>query len=347
MTSRLVLLIPAVLVLCSHVTRAQVTPVHPAPATEAATTPEVAQLREQFAQQKYADVLRNVARLLALRGESAKAYDRYELFTLRGEAYLRTKAPSVAAEAFKSAAKETKDPVQQARAQATGLLIRRSKATGYVPRTAAKPADSNPPALTRAKLEPSLPIVEEADRKIALEALLADEMAVIEPKLKAATSATSLVPIIEATKALSDIRVLELAASGKDDRTKALSADLGTHAHQLISPEVRSMSTRVEQCWQSGSRERYATDRAGGVRDKLYGLYGLNSTEQGDLKKIIQTCQKLAPAAKELAAAVGTSELDIDAQSASDVLARASEVLEYDYPNEGRYNKKRTTTAKP
>jgi hypothetical protein len=340
MTSRLFLLILAALILCSHLTRAQVTPVESAPAAP----PEVIEIREQFAQQKYADVLRNVARLLALRGESTKAYDRYELFTLRGEAYLRTKAPSVAAEAFKSAAKETKDPVQQATARATELLIRRSKPAGYLPRTEVKAAATGPRAAQA--VEP-LSIVEEADRKIALEALLADEMAVIEPKLKAATSATSLVPIIEATKALSDIRVLELAASGKDDRTKALSADLGTHAHQLISPEVRSMSTRVEQCWRSGSRERYATDRAGGVRDKLYGLYGLNSTEQADLKKIIQTCQKLAPAAKELAAAVGTSELDIDAQTASDVLARASEVLEYDYPNEGRYNKKRTTTAKP
>jgi hypothetical protein len=68
-------------------------------------------------------------------------------------------------------------------------------------------------------------------------------------------------------------------------------------------------------------------------------LWGLTSIEQNDLKSIIATCEKIQPVASELATVTERPELTADAQAAEKLHARATEVLTYDYPNAGRYNK--------
>src|SRR5688500_16894818 len=100
-----------------------------APALAQPALPTVQQLEQQLDTNPQ-EVLRGVARLLALKGAAAQQYDRYELFSLRGEASLRTKAMPAAAEAFAMAGKETTDPAKKATARANEILIRRSKATG-------------------------------------------------------------------------------------------------------------------------------------------------------------------------------------------------------------------------
>ena len=132
--------------------------------------PTIEQLKQSLQANKPQEVLSGVAKILAIRGEAAKAYDRYELFSLRGEAYLRNKAMPPAAEAFVNAAKETTDPQKQASARANEILIRKSKATGYLP----KPAPRTPGAAATKPSGP-MPIVEPADRKEAMVALFTDE----------------------------------------------------------------------------------------------------------------------------------------------------------------------------
>jgi hypothetical protein len=75
------------------------------------------------------------------------------------------------------------------------------------------------------------------------------------------------------------------------------------------------------------------------VREKLYGMVGLTSVEANDLKAIIATCEKIQPVASELASVTDRAELIADVQDAKQLHARALEVLHFDYPNEGRYNK--------
>ena len=316
----------------------------PAPVAGGEALPTMEQLNAQLNEGKHAEVLKQVAKLLQLKGDAAKAYDRYDLLCLRGEAALRGKANSMAIEAFGQAAKATEDKDKQAVARGTELLIRRSKPLGYVPRTSPAAAPATRPA--GARLEPApkgqanqpIPYIEAADRKRAFTALLADEMAVVDPKVKAATKATSLPPIIDAIKSFGDLRAVEVAASGSSAQSKAMGSDLGAHAHKLISDTLSPMERRVEECFASGKRVM-VTEYSDGSRYRQPGMVGLTSAEQNDLKSIVNTCEKIQPVAAELASVTDAKELIADAQTAQRLQARATEVLKFDYPNSGRYNK--------
>src|SRR4051812_49047871 len=97
--------------------------VTPAPAQAGAATgeplPTMEELNAQLAAGKLQDVLKHVAKLLQLKGDAAKSYDRYDLLCLRGEAALRAKTNSVAMDAFNQAARATEDKDKQAVAKAT------------------------------------------------------------------------------------------------------------------------------------------------------------------------------------------------------------------------------------
>jgi hypothetical protein len=161
----------------------------------------------------------------------------------------------------------------------------------------------------------------------------------VAPKVKTASSASALPPVIEAIKAVGDLRAIEIAASGSAAHAKEMTAGLGDHAHRLIAQALGPMKLRTEECWGQGSRTRYVEDKQTTLREKLYGMVGLTSTEANDLKSIIATCEKIQPVAAELAAVTERAELLADAQEAQRLHARATEVLTFDYPNEGRYNK--------
>ena len=312
----------------------------PAPAG-APGLPTIEQLEQELAAGNHQDVMRQVAKLMALKGDAAAAYDRYDLFRLRGEAALRNKAMPMAADAFAQAAKATEDPLKQAAARANELLIRKSRQAGYIPRTAA-PADPALDAGARpaaAQTRQPMPIIEPADRKTALAALLADEMAAAKPKIDAATKARNLPPVIEAIKVVGDLRAIETAAHGKGEQTRALAGELGGHAHELIAQALEPMKKRTEEYWQQGSRQQVRAPRGGIGREVQYGMMGLTSVEQNALKEIIVTCEKILPVASELAAVTENKDLAADAQEAKQLHARASEVLNFDYPNAGRYTK--------
>ncbi len=308
-----------------------------APAAE--SLPTIAQLNEQFAAGKYQDVMRQIARLLALKGDAAKAYDRYELFVLRGEVSLRNKANPMAIESFAAAQKATADPEKQAKARANEILIRRSKPAGYVPKNAPK-LDLPSPGSAAPRPMPAgpLPILEEADRKVAMAALLSDELLAVEPKVKAANAATNLSPVIEVARSLGDLRAIELAATGTASQSRQIGADLGKQAHGMIDGALGSMSQRVEACWLSASRSKFVENNTG-QRTKTYGLFGLTSVESNSLKEVIDTCEKIQPVANDLAAVTDQPELVADARESQRLLARAQQVLNYDYNNEGRYTK--------
>lgn len=309
-----------------------------APAPVGNALPTVAELQDQLKAGQAQEVSRSVAKLLALKGEPAKQYDRYELLMLRGEAALRTKQNSIAVQSFAEAAKEAADDTKKSMARANELLLRKSKPTGYVSRAAAqaRPAPGVKPA-------GPMPIVEEADRKAAMNALLTDELTTIEPRLNAARNAAALPPIAEAAKALGDVRAIEIAATDASDKTKSIGADLGEKAHGLISEALRSMEARVEEVWGSASRHTYHTNQYGQkVSDA--GLFGMTSVEANDVKGVMQTCEKLMPTAADFAAVTGNAELKADSEKAQQLYARAKEVVEYDYANAQR---RRPTVQNP
>jgi hypothetical protein len=297
--------------------------------------PTVDQLKAQLDSNPQ-EVLRGVSRLLALKGAAAQQYDRYELFSLRGEASLRSKAMPAAAEAFAAAAKETTDADKKAIARANEILIRKSKNTGYAP----KPPRPGAAPSTRPFMA-LIPIIKPDDRKMAIEALLNDEMTAAAPKIKAADNAQALPPIIEAAKLLGDLNALETTAYGKADQSKQIAENVGKRAHFMIDNALKTMSKRTEDCWASASRKQYTTDNYGN-RDYQPGMLGLTSNEANTLKEVIATTEKVVPVATDLATVTGSAELGTDATTAQKLHERAREVLDFDYPNSGRYTKQRT-----
>ena len=300
----------------------------PAPAGEA--PPTVEQLKDLLKQQKYSEVLRGVAKCMALKGPAAQNYDRYDLLMLRGETYLHTHANAAAADAFAAAQNQTTDAARKDTARANEVLIRRSKPQGYL---------SKGSATTKPTL---LPIADEADRKAAFAALLSDELSAAAPKVKTATAGNTLPPIIDVARMLSDLRAIETAGGGSGEQVKGVATKLGDHAHLLIADALKKTDTRVEECWHSGSRRRYQLNADGTRGDQLYGMIGLTSVESGDLNNAMATCEKVAPVASGLAAVAGdsaelASNLTADAKEAQRLAARAKEVLNYDYNNSGRY----------
>ena len=75
-------------------------------------------------------------KLLSLRDDAAQGLDPYALYMLKGESYIGLKSIEPAIDAFKAAAKTTSDPHELAVAKSTILLLKNSKATAYVPKTA-------------------------------------------------------------------------------------------------------------------------------------------------------------------------------------------------------------------
>jgi len=282
-------------------------PAGAAGAAGAEAPPTVDQLKQLLADQKYQDVIRGVSKCLALKGPAAQAYDRYDLFMLRGEAFVHTRAMPTAAESFASAQKETQDAAKKDAARALELLVRRSKPTGYT----AKISTTRP--------APTFPILAETDRQAAYAALFTDEMAVAQPKVKAATSATNLNPVIDAARSLGDLHAIEHAANNSDAQTKQIGSTLGDHAHKLIADALTQMSKRVEDIWKTASRPNVRRN-GGQYNQQSYdygaGMMGMSSTESGDLKNTTATTEKVVSVATDLATVTGGADLTADAKEA-------------------------------
>jgi hypothetical protein len=305
-----------------------------APATSSArdakdALPTMKELRAQFKDERYQDVLKHIQRLLQLKGDSAKPYDRYDLFCLRGESFLRIKSMTLAADAFDDAAETAKDDSKkQGVAKGTAVLIRRSKQIGYVPRPAKAERGKPPPAPPKA-----MQIIEKADRKAAFTTLLADERAVVGPKVEAAQRANSLPPVIEVTLMLADLQGVEIAATGSGDQTTAMTQDLAAKAHDLIATALDSMSDAIEAAFNHASTETWEVDQYG-RRGRMIGRIGLHADGAANVRFAVQQSEKLAPAASALWKVTQSEKLKRDAEIAQKLYNRALYIL--DYPYNGR-----------
>src|SRR5213082_2469147 len=106
--------------------------------------PSAEQLHQMFNQGNYADVLKQLRAVLALK--DAPGYDQYDLLTLKGETLLRMKVDTEAADSFRDAAKIAKSPDQASLARATELLLRRSHNEAYTPKQRDSKSPSTMPA---------------------------------------------------------------------------------------------------------------------------------------------------------------------------------------------------------
>ena len=277
-------------------------------------------IKKLYDDQKYGDVLREIARALALRDDAmrARGYDRFELLRLRAEANLRLKQNPAASDAFAAAARqiESSDADRAAKLRAVAMLVKRAKGTTYVPRTGPGKAKPDP-----------IDLLDEDSRKRAIDALYEDEAADVMARVNSLRKSNTLPAIAEASKRLKDLADLERASRGSDEETRGRLLKLGEDARQLVTVSLRKMDTRVDQI-QREANELYQV-----AQGNIYRKRGIASNQRGELQGIMDTAQRIDGALTEMSDALAT-EADFfksahdDATKVSD---HARNVMNEDY----------------
>lgn len=309
------------------------------------------ELQQLYDAKDWQTLLQKVTKVLPLRGQAAAAYDRYELLMMKGDAHLNLKQGPAASSTFDEASKiKDLDKVKMAKADGMVLLIKRGQSGVYKRKSPA----------TQPGEEKQFDLTDRDKRKAAFAALAADEQTSLQPRVKSAASGSSLRPIAEILKGLDDLKTAEMAANESTDTplSAALVAPLASHARELTSREVADMKAKVDAIEKSANQVIDAgrgrnTNRNGGVvrvqpgtgsgngqgdtvivQERRYKKRGLIGTDQQTLKNVIETCQNVEQANKQLADVFPTDQgqpLLETAKDAEGLGRRAKTILETDY----------------
>lgn len=293
---------------------------HPVRAADERGLPAMEQLQEMLEQKQYQPLLQNIARVLALRGEAAKAYDRGKVLILKGEAHLQMKAGAPAVAAFNEAAEEATDPKDAAIGRATAMLIKESDQFKYRPKTGGLAKVTAFDILTQ--------------RKEAFEALRDDELAEVTPKVRYARGARTLPAIISVVKSTQGLRALEIVTTGEAVETRKLLDGLADHAAKLLNDEIFNMETRLAMIEKQANEIIPVRDRLpDGQIISSHRRQGLTDRNMKDIRSIIATCEKIVPVSKELSElfAADDGRFAGAAGGAARLYDQARSVLQTDY----------------
>src|SRR5256714_370157 len=205
---------------------------------EAEPLPTSEELHKMFDDGQYQPLLTKLARVLQLRGNSARAYDHVDLELLRADALLQLKQQISAIGAVSEAVKSINDQTDEqlaARAKATQLLFKRMQAFNFTPRTAPKGQIPQP-----------ISMLDMSKRKAAYSALLADMKQDVTVKAKAAKAGKTLPPIVDAIRSISDLRAVEMTATGSAAESQKLVDDLADQAKGLMNDALKDMKKRAK-----------------------------------------------------------------------------------------------------
>jgi hypothetical protein len=281
----------------------------------------------------YSGAVSAASRLVNKTGAAAAGLDKGALYALKGEAHLRLKQASLAADAFGRASKAATDPKLAAGDAATATLLKRSSAGVYKPKQ---------PGRDGQKLAP-FDLFTTDDLTPALGCLFDDEFAASAPKLKAAKTATTVPQLLQAATLATDLRQLEVAATGDDTRTKPDVVDIAQHAHELLATNLRTMAARVTDIRTAANTTNTNYRQVRQPNGSYLNLpvqtkAGLTSSNTSDLQSIQSTANQIGPAADAFAKATadaqsagGAGGWDAVTAEAARVAAAAGDVLNADY----------------
>ena len=298
-------------------------PVYAADSAEPLPTAE--DLHKMFSDKQYAPLLLKITRLLQLKGDAAKTYDHVDLWLLKGETHLQLKQQSLAMPALASAVKEITDRTDAKEAntaRATEILVKRSRVFQFTPKY---PAQGQP-------VKP-ISILDLDQRKACFTAMLEDSKTELAAKVKTAKSSTTLQPIIEAVKAVADLRTLEMAALGTDDLAAPYLDSLAAQGQDLMSRGVKDLQSREETINKKANQliTMPGNTTAGGAQRS--NKRGLDPQGTKDLKDIEAEAERVVDAAKQFADLSKTSAAAFaTVRDSADTVAKAAKAtLEADY----------------
>jgi hypothetical protein len=294
-----------------------------AAAAEPEPLPTVEQIEKALQSGEAAEALKQVNRLLTLRGKAAEAYDKYELLTLKGEAHLRLKANDAAAVSFRQAANETEDRQKKAVARATEQLIRRSRNLAYTPKKVARGDKAEP-----------IDLVDADSRHKALGAMFVDEVTPMLPKFESAKAATSVGPLIKAMAAAREMEYLELAANGSADQINGIVEGLKEQGKSMLSKVLEKATKRVDRITTLANdteRVRQVVPLGtGGYRSVMVEKRrGVQHDDVTELKGIIDACDEVAAQATALGQSTekGAAETEELVDGAQDLKVHVQRML--------------------
>lgn len=250
--------------------------------------PTADELQQLYKNGDYGPLLQKLNRVLQLKGDAARPYDRIKLYLLKGDTHLQMKENSLAMAAYASAVKAIDaqtDPRQAAIARSTEQLLKRSRAFTYTPR---QPANAAPISVTDVTL-----------RDKCFAAMFDEAKSAIVVKMRAAKAAKTLPPIVDAVNAVTEMRTYELAAFGKDDQSAAEVDTLAGQAKDLMSRATKDLKSQVDRASRTANELlpiRLDPSQAQ-TQTQLYYKKGVDPKLAKELKAIEDDGAKIAQAA--------------------------------------------------
>lgn len=302
----------------------------PALASAAGPVPTTDDLRALFEKGEYNETLKQVSRVLSLKGKAAEGVDRYELLMLRAESHLHLKATGAALPALEEAAKVAPDDAAAAKSRALAILVKRSKNLQYTPKVGGGGGGGKGGG-------PAEPFsVSDVERRPdAFKALYEGERAAAKQKVAAAAKSKTLPPVAAAMKAVAPLRDLELAASGKDDETTATLDDLTKRAHKLMADGLDDLAKRTERIADRANEMIPYVTRRNGRTQERERRRGLDNNQVRELKNVIDTCRQVIGSCEDLAKSFAEDDEPFEdlVEQAKDTGERANDVLTDNYQN--------------
>jgi len=250
------------------------------------------QLQAMFDQGQFKDLLPALNTSLAEKSTAAKPDVRYALLMLKGETLLRMKASASAQDAFKAASLVVgADDKSVAIAKATVALVKRSGNAKYQPKAKADNSTAQQPAID---------ILTTDSRKQAFAALFTDLFEPAKPVVATAEKATSLEPILDVVPQMSEVRDVEIAATGSAAQSKELLEKLADHATSLMNAALKPMQASLTTITKAASK------RMGGGRYSSRGAVGTAAMTTGLSPSNVDTLDSDISEAREIATAADT-----------------------------------------
>jgi len=222
--------------------------------------------------------------------------------------------------------KETKDPREIALAKWTAELFHTANSSVFTPRVTAV---GGPPAGPYDLLIPD-------QRKAAFGVLLDDNLAQIDPKLKAAAVSQNLPTIWPVLEKVEDLDQLDVIANGSDDKTAALASSLLDHSRNLLTTALKEYWARLgdidSRANATTTVQQQAYVNGALVTENVTKKAGLSQANISELKNIIAMAQKIHDAGNAfMAMAKSDSGWNTILSDSDRVAGKASDILSADY----------------